>query len=581
VANVVHSELAACLRAVRGPRTLRATDRAVWFAALAIFVSGLLIAPFWGADFYRYQTKVLFEDRWGAVASLVLLNLGALGLILALGDRNRDRTLACAALSLALASVFLLRLDTFYEAFERDLMIYATIAADLLRGKMLYVDDWDIKPPAVFWTYAAAALLYGMSPAAIWVLGLGAAVGTALACYAAGREVGGVRGGTFAALVWSLASGDLLLQANQPNVEVFINLFATTGFWMCLRARRQPENRLSGFIIGMLFAAASLYKQVALAMFVLPALSLLGCHALQRQQSLRSEIVRVGTAGATIALAWLLVAGFFWLSGAFPQFFDTVFRTGAAYAGDLGRNLVEGFGIARYRLLDAYVPLAIASTVALVFVRSRLDRFALSLLLAWAAACWLALILPGKFFPHYFQLLLPPLAVLAGWGFGLTESRQRTWMIVLAVAVLPALWQRSLQTQVPVERIPTYKYGWHGVESLETRRIGQWIGRHLPREATVFHWGAEPGMHFWSGRPPAVRFIAHFPLFLGADDERALQIERALVAELQAIRPDLVVVNAHWVGAGDRPVVNWLRQYYARTAQGPPNLTGYLLLVPK
>jgi hypothetical protein len=189
--------------------------------------------------------------------------------------------------------------------------------------------------------------------------------------------------------------------------------------------------------------------------------------------------------------------------------------------------------------------------------------------------------LPGRFFPHYFQLLLPPFAITCGWAFGAVESRQRLWLAAFGAAFLLALWPRLLQTQVPVERIPVYKYGLHGVESDESRRIGHWIGRNYPANAKVFHWGAEPGVHFWSGHPPATRFVAHFPLFINPNDARALEIERGLVAELQQTKPDLVVVNVNWIGAGGRPTVDWLREHYVRTPDAPANVSSFLVLVPK
>ena len=39
---------------------------------------------------------------------------------------------------------------------NRDITTYATIAQELLQGKQLYVDVWDIKPPAIFVTYMLA-----------------------------------------------------------------------------------------------------------------------------------------------------------------------------------------------------------------------------------------------------------------------------------------------------------------------------------------------------------------------------------------------------------------------------------------
>jgi len=556
-------------------------DKAVGAAGLALLLIGFLVAPFWGADFHRQETTVLFADRWIAVATLVLLNLAALGVLLMLRETDSGGLPAAGAVLLALAAALLLRLDTFYEAFERDLMIYSTIAGDLLRGKLLYVDAWDIKPPAVFWTYAAAARLYGTSPAAIWVLGLITTVGTAIACYFAGRELGGVRGGAFAALVWCLLSGDLVLQANQPNVESFLNLLVATGFYVCLKRRRNPGDVSGSLLIGALFAAATLYKQIALLVFLALGVVMFASRMPEQPRRWRQELHRIGIAAAVIACGWLLTAAYFGSLGTLEPFLHFVFALGADYAGNPGQNLVEGLDPARYRLVMAYLPLAAVSAAVLYFARSRLDPLGPSLLAAYAVGAWLAVVLPGKFHPHYFQLLLPPLAILCGWGAGRIGIRRHLWIALFGVALVPALAQRMVQTWVPVDSIPIYKYGPHGIESLESRRIGQWLGKHAPGSATLFHWGAEPGVHFWSGRPPAVRFIAHFPLFMDPRGERAARIERELVAELAAARPDLIALNTGWVGASRSPVGNWIAQHYREATDRPQGLTRYTLLVPK
>jgi hypothetical protein len=54
---------------------------------------------------------------------------------------------------------------------------------------------------------------------------LAAAVASLLACYFAGSAAGDGRiGGVIAAGLWALASGDLALQANQPDTRVFLSI---------------------------------------------------------------------------------------------------------------------------------------------------------------------------------------------------------------------------------------------------------------------------------------------------------------------------------------------------------------------
>jgi hypothetical protein len=162
-------------------------------------------------------------NRHAAVALQVVAAIaGAIAIMRP--PRLLGRAAACSVvLALILTLIFVPRLYTFFEAFERDLMVYMTTASRVLEGQSLYAQIWDHKPPAIHWTYTAAAWLLGPTPAAIHFLGIVAALITLAGCFRAGEMIGGSTGGFAAALIWALASGDLILQANQPNVEVFIN----------------------------------------------------------------------------------------------------------------------------------------------------------------------------------------------------------------------------------------------------------------------------------------------------------------------------------------------------------------------
>ena len=95
----------------------------------------------------------------------------------------------------------------------------------------------------------------------------------------------GVEIGLWAAAFWALISGDMYLQANQPNTEVFQNLCLVWAFALLLR---MPGGRVAlgrAATIAALFALASLYKHVALVTAARGCCTDLGCrygHASQR-----------------------------------------------------------------------------------------------------------------------------------------------------------------------------------------------------------------------------------------------------------------------------------------------------------
>src|SRR5881398_3324490 len=135
------------------------------------------------------------------------------------------RFLPAAALIGLCALIFSLRLHTYDEPLERDLTTYAVIAHEMLNGKNLYSDFWDHKPPAIHVTYAAAEWIAGYGRSSIFLVNVVAAIAALVACYFAGAAGGrGPLAGLIAATLWTLASGDLSIQGNQPNTEIFLNV---------------------------------------------------------------------------------------------------------------------------------------------------------------------------------------------------------------------------------------------------------------------------------------------------------------------------------------------------------------------
>src|SRR5438046_1404598 len=87
----------------------------------------------------------------------------------------RSSILVLIALSLVLIAA---RLRSYHEPLEWDSGTYSVIARELLEGKHLYSDIWDLKPPAIFATYAAMQAVAGDGHLSIYLLSVIAAIAT-------------------------------------------------------------------------------------------------------------------------------------------------------------------------------------------------------------------------------------------------------------------------------------------------------------------------------------------------------------------------------------------------------------------
>jgi hypothetical protein len=490
-----------------------------------------------------------------------------------------------AILLILAATVLLARLHTIDEPLERDLMTYAVIGHELLEGRVLYADLWDHKPPAIYLTFALGEVLTGYGQGAVLLVNMVATLTTLLGVYFVGRAVGSSTAGLWAAAFWAVISGDLLLQGNQPNVEVFLNTCLVWVFYCFLRLRSERFEASRIIALGTPAVLASFYKPVAFA--IVAALSI--GFILREPASARGRAALQIAAVAGMGLAsWLLLGGYFLAVGRFTDFLGAVFLYNHYYIG--GSVVLNLLRSAHPELLipivlKATVPVAVLAVAGCTFslVRGSTNRGKWFLMIAYLLGTQLAVALPGRSYPHYYQLWLPPLCIAAGWACGEFVQIQRPslrWLPHLAGASALVLlvgfqlpyyrldsddWSRTKYSQL----LPLQTYGDIFVSS---REVGQEIDALLEPGERFFHVGYEPGLYFASRRSPPVGALWAKHLFHGPVAESlSLETERRLKADL----PELVVTtrNAIPEGSASHPVVRLIAAHYEplahRPARGP------------
>src|SRR5438067_5072390 len=401
--------------------------------------------------------------------------------------------------------MFYARLHTYGEPLERDLTTYAAIAHEMLGGKTLYTDLWDHKPPAIYLTYAAAEVIAGYGRDSIFLLNISGAFATLVACYFAGSAAGAGRlGGLVAAMLWALASGDLPIEGNQPNTEVFINVLLTSGFAILMRAEKRDVGLRAALLIGLSFAAASLYKNIAVVEAALVALAYFAWPAADSRKKALVNVVIIAVIGA---LAWGLVFGYFAAQGQGKAFTEAVFTYNAYYSGSIWQNLGHAVTWPRVSadVLVALFPLAILSLAGTILGLIFGPRRPWIFLLTFAIATHIAVLLPGRFFPHYYQLWLLPLVIGAGWSISLLKRVLPGVSSPLAYIIAAAACGTLLMLEIPYyflspEIWSVQKYG---RIFLESERVAQQIEHLLPPGATLYEWGNESGFYFTIKRKPS------------------------------------------------------------------------------
>jgi 4-amino-4-deoxy-L-arabinose transferase-like glycosyltransferase len=493
---------------------------------------------------------------------------------------EKRRLRAYSVLLVLCALIALARLHTYNEPFERDITTYAVIAHEMLQGRPLYSDMWDLKPPAIFVTYELGEVFGGYGPTSIYLLGVGAAIFTLLALYRAGVIFGGKRCGLWAGVLWTIVCSDLYLQANQPNTEVFINACLAWGFVAFLQLKPQKFDGRRILQLGVLLALASLYKQVALAVFLLLALAYVLRPEGEGEMRLlrRTAVLQVLTVLAFIATAWVGVVAYFMITGRWQALYDTLFVIGRFYAGNIWGNLANG--LAPHRLCPSHLyfvlPLLSAGIAGCILgLRQGRNTRPWLLWSAYLIGTQIAVSLPGQFYSHYYQLWLPPLIIGASWGLALLSSipHKISQFASLAagtivVAILAAYELPSFL--VPANDWSRMKYG----EVFVTEKLlaGE-LDEILKPNETFYEYGSEPGLYFYTKRRPVSGVIIAYPLYEGPLSAR---FSRRVTAALESASPDLIILAVQYPLS--QHVANFINRHY-RVMSDKPRFGMYFLLV--
>jgi hypothetical protein len=502
---------------------------------------------------------------------------------------SRQSTLVVVVLGTLALLIAAARLHTYHEPLERDITSAAVIAHEVLGGRSLYADMWDHKPPAIHVTHALAILLVGHGPGAVYLLNVAAAVITLLGVFVAASALGGVAGGLWGAVFWTLVCGDLWLQANQPNSEVFINACIVWAFALLVRASGRPRV-WRVLAMGGLFALASLYKPVAVAPAAMLALAHIvapwpGC-------SRRRAFVDVLLMGGVGAAAWLATGAYFAARGHFADFYQAVFTYNHFYSSHYwsDNNTVSSQSLVG-NLVNSILPdelapqfLSLATTLA-VFTAAGAVRGAIFdprrpwiLLLGLGVGTHLAVALPGQWRAHYYQLWLPVLAIGAGWAAAakLAPDARRIvrWApsVAASAAVVLLLAQQVSLYQVPPEAWSRLKYGDTFVME---QKLGRELGTLLAPGETFYEWGAETGLYFESRHSPPSGAFYVFPLVEGP---AASPLTARTLADLDRWSPTMFVVNLSFRPRTRHPVMDWAEGRYVAMA-GTVDRGTYVLLV--
>jgi len=409
-----------------------------------------------------------------------------------------------AALALVLLTV-VTRLPSLLHPWSiDDEAVYSVVANEIVDGGQPYVDAVERKPPLLFWLYAGIFEATGkFNPAGLHAVALGWTLATMAGLYVIGRQLFDRGTGLVAALLYSVYQPWGTFKNLAFNGEMIMNLPLV---WACaiVFARSSPRLRPELLVAGALLGAAFLLKQpAAIAAVPLGIYLLLPTYRTSRRW----------TPTASLIHAFLLTAGFFGVLGVVIAVLqkqgilrDAFFWTITAHANP---HVFWGKGaLSILAFLACCFPLVVGAILSLrdkrgLWAENSAERTALLTLLAASAIGAAA---GGRFYPHYYIQLIPPLALLAAPYYAricFRRDQPRHWLL------RPVTFYGLLAVTVIAFFIVSYV-------GLASRRQASEPGRYLFENSApgdrIFIWGHSAPIYLESRRRPACRYILTFPL---------------------------------------------------------------------
>src|ERR1700692_210266 len=488
----------------------------------------------------------------------------------------RLRYFCYATLVVVLVIFAIVRIRLRNTPLERDEGEYAYAGQLMLQGDPPYHSAYNMKLPGTYAAYAVMMAVFGQTVAGIRIGMLVVLLGNPLLVFFLGRRLFGILAGTVAAASYTILANRLWTLSLDGHATHFIVLMALAGTLVLLDAI-ETQRSLALFGSGVFFGLAFLMKQHGILFAVFGFLFWAWTAWVQRD-NWRRVISQGGILATGMILPYLLTCFIAWHEGVFRQFWFWTVSYGAQYEklvkySEAWETLKRSM---HFFLFPQKIWLTAGFGLSAVFWNGRAREqkvFILSFLLfSILTVC------PGLYFrPHYFLVMLPAVALLAGLGIGaayeyLQERKNLSKVAAIPIALFVLIYISGLREEkrylfrIDPINVNREMYGWDGFP--EAVAVGDYVRDHTSASDRIAVFGSEPEIYFYSHRRSATGYIYMYPLM--ENQKFALRMQREMMHEIEKAQPKVVVfddgpswgLNPDWNAS--EPHMNlftWIRGY--------------------
>lgn len=459
---------------------------------------------------------------------------------------------------------------------ERDEGEYAYSGQLLLQGIPPYKLAYNMKLPGIYLAYAATMAAFGETPSALHLGLLLVNAITVFLLYFLTSTLFGRLAALVAACTYALLSTSTSVMGFEAHATNFVVLPALASIFLLLLAlRSEHPSRNSGvppaveqtshslslwllFSSGLLSGIGFLMKQHG-AFFALFCLFYL-LWTDWKKKTPRMILGDVAILASGTLLPYLVSCCLLYRAGVFSQFWFWTVSYANEYSKVGTHRAIRAFLDNSRTVVTPALPLWLLAAVGLsaVFWSQSARRNSVFIcgfvLFSFLSLC------PGAYFrPHYFVLLLPAIAILAGIAVSAASESLARPSSPAYLVIIPALifvgsffyavvHQRLLYFHMNPAEVVQATYDNNAfVPAVE---VARYIKNNSPETARIAVLGSEPEIYFYAQRHSATGYIYMYSLI--GRQKYTTRMRAEFMRELEQNQPDYLVYVDVWDSWGDR-----------------------------
>ena len=454
---------------------------------------------------------------------------------------------------------------------ERDEGEYAYAGQLILQGIPPYQLAYNMKLPGTYAAYALIMAVFGETAAGIHFGLILANAASILLLFLIARRLFGAAAGVVAGATFGLLSIRPHLLGLAAHATHFVTLAALVSVYLLLRAC--GTRRYWIFFGSGMFAGLALIMKQPGALFALFGLLYLIWREWQAKEGTLPAKAAAYSAGA--ALPYAVTCLVLLRAGVLQRFwFWTV-----SYARAYGSELTARQGLSEFanrmelqKEHAGVIWLLIVFGMA-AFLWDRKLRPHAAFILALLGCSFLAASAGLYYRGHYFIVLYPALAILAGVAVGsagewLDRAGAPRFVAIAPTAVFVLGWayalyaDRAIYFTDSIQQTCRQIYGSNPFP--EAVVIGDYIRANSDRSARVAVLGSEPEICFYAHRHSATGYIYTYPLT--EEQPYAATMQREFIREVEAAAPEFIVyvlIEPSWLrhAHSDDRIFLWADSY--------------------